>query len=99
MRGYSPTPRVDVNTFIILDRLYGTLDDKIEQWEHLTAMAKGCCGLSEKSPQMVEVLKDRLLVAYDLSSAFNYLHDVQYVPLALRIFKGKPFSTLFFASP
>lgn len=79
MRGFSSMPHLDAGTFIILDRLYGTLDDRIERWEQLTAVAKGCCGLSDKSPQMIEVLKDRLLVAFDLSSAFIYLHDARYV--------------------
>lgn len=79
MRGYSKTPRVSEKTFLILDRLYGTLHDKIEEWAHATAGTKGCCGVSEKDPEMIEILKQRLLVAYDLSSAFNYLHGHKYV--------------------
>eukprot|EP00934_Nitzschia_sp_Nitz4_P002474 Nitzschia sp. Nitz4//scaffold159_size51929//1114//2819//NITZ4_006869-RA/size51929-processed-gene-0.11-mRNA-1//-1//CDS//3329537544//2464//frame0 len=74
MRGYSETPRVDVNTFLILDRLYGTLEDKMEEWEQLNSMAKGCCGSVANTPAMKDLLKERLLVAYDLSTAFNYLH-------------------------
>lgn len=78
MRGYSKTPRVDSSTFLILDRLYGTLDDKIETWEQRHAVSKSCCGgASEKDPEAIDLLKERLLVAYDLSSALNYLHDMK----------------------
>lgn len=77
MRGYSDTPRVDKETFLILDRLYGTLEDKIDGWAQQDAMADGCCGISRNSPEMVNLLKERLLVAYDLSSAINYLHGLQ----------------------
>jgi hypothetical protein len=80
MRGYSKTPRVDEETFLILDRLYGTLDDKIEMWESKHAVTKACCGgVSEKDPAMLQLLQERLLVAYDLSSAIKYLHDLRYV--------------------
>jgi hypothetical protein len=62
-----------------MDRLYGTLEDKISSWEEVMAMTKGCCGLSENNPQMRELLKERLLVAYDLTSAFHYLHNLKRV--------------------
>jgi hypothetical protein len=80
MRGYSKTRRVDDESFLILDRLYGTLDDKIEIWEQRHAVTKACCcggRVSEKDPAMLELLKERLLVAYDLSSAMKYLHDLR----------------------
>ena len=87
MRGYSRTPRVSLDTFIILDRLYGTLDDKIEMWAQMMATSKaGCCGASENSPAMSDLLKQRLLVAYDLSSALNYLHELKYAMTTFCIF-------------
>jgi len=78
MRGYSQTPRVDKETFLILDRLYGILDDKIGEWGQAAAVDEGCCGGSPKSPETIEALKQRLLVAYDLSSALNYMHGMKY---------------------
>lgn len=83
MRGYSKTPRVSQDTFLILDRLYGTLDDKIEMWSQMSAATKGCCGGSDKSPEMLNLLNERLLLAYDLSSAINYLHGVRYANVIL----------------
>ncbi len=82
MRGYSKTPRISIETFLILDRLYGTLDEKIEMWAQMAAATKGCCGASEKSPRMLDLLEERLLLAYDLSSAISYLHGLRYENLS-----------------
>ena len=79
MRGYSDTPRVDYDTFILMDRLYGTLDDKIEEWNAVDMANKGCCGSSKDNPEVRKLLKARLLVAYDLSTAVHYLHEHRYV--------------------
>jgi serine/threonine protein kinase len=63
-----------------MDRLYGTLENRIEQWEESLAVAKGCCGITDKkNPIVKELLQERLLVAYDLSTAFNYLHGLKCV--------------------
>jgi hypothetical protein len=57
-----------------MDRLYGTLENKLDAWERELAMNKGCCGNVKTNNVTKELLKERLLVAYDLSTAFNYLH-------------------------
>lgn len=62
-----------------MDRLYGTLNDRIETWHSEMNMLKGCCGIDKKNPAFRDLLKIRLLVAYDLSAAFQYLHDCRYV--------------------
>lgn len=78
MRGVSNTPRLSTETFIVMDRLYCTLENKIEEWEHNHAMAQGCCGIvDKKNPIVKQLLQERLLVVYDLSSAFNYLHGLR----------------------
>lgn len=67
-------------TISLMDRLYGTLEDKIDAWEKEFAQLKGCCGTVKKTdPVARELLKDRLLVAYDLSDACNYLHNFNLV--------------------
>ena len=61
-----------------MDRLFGTLEDKIDSWEQALAMHKGCCGTTKNDGSEVkELLKERLLVAYDLTTALNYLHGFQ----------------------
>jgi hypothetical protein len=78
MRGYSATPELSIDSFIILDRLYMTLDDKIDEWsarqkEYQGFCFGGCCWGANLVGQ-AELMKDRLLVAYDLSAAFSYMH-------------------------
>jgi len=127
MRGLSAnTPRVSLDTFIIMDRLYGTLEDKIDeewvqrnheltsQWHiskevalQKTKRERFCCGWMCQSKNKKEdadddddqdhntssaanfqkryeydttqLLKDRLLVAYDLTVAFQYMHDLRLI--------------------
>jgi hypothetical protein len=80
MRGYSATPELSTHSFIILDRLYMTLDDKIDEWRARQKEYQGspfdCCGGANLQGQ-AELMKDRLLVAYDLSAAFSYMHKHQ----------------------
>jgi serine/threonine protein kinase len=91
MRGYSQTERVSKDTFILLDRLYGTLKEKFPWWREYMADLQGmnkatsCCGrggsggsgtnATDKSPAATALLQERLLVAYDLCRAIQYLHD------------------------
>ena len=75
MRGYSATPELSMDTFIILDRLYGTLYDKIDEWKSRQKEYQGnCLGCGANLVGQMELLKDRMLVAYDLSAAFTYMH-------------------------
>lgn len=79
MRAISNTPRLSTETFLLIDRLYGTLETKIEAWEKELAMHQGCCGSSKNNSATQELLKERLLVSYDLTAAFNYLHGLRLV--------------------
>lgn len=60
--------------FIVLDKLYGTLEAKIVQWkvsdENSFARLFDFRGRHEKA-----FLAERLTVAYDVGSALSYLHD------------------------
>lgn len=80
MRGYSDLPRVHEETFLLLDRLYGTLEEKMENWAQEHAMNQSCCGNSASSTNNTEaknLMTERLLICYDLSSAFNYMHGLR----------------------
>ncbi|KAG7349944.1 protein kinase domain containing protein [Nitzschia inconspicua] len=77
MRGYSNTPRLSLDTFIVMDRLYGTLDERMQTWIQTNAMYKGCCGMTKDSVATQDLLKERLLVAYDLSVALAHMHSLR----------------------
>ena len=69
----------DDSYFIILDRLYDTLDVRIDKWKQTKKKVKGpfgmIGGLGSNKEALKNLMMDRLLVAYDLSSAFRYLHE------------------------
>ena len=91
----SSIPRISLDAFIIMDRLYGTLEDKldVEWYQRSQAIQQQrlgvttCCGLRHRPPTGTQLgkqaydadqfMKDRLLVAYDLTQAFHYMHDLQ----------------------
>lgn len=77
MRGYSQSEqRISQDNFLILDRLYGTLDDKMEVWETVAAQFTACCGGRDyKSPPAFSLLQERILVMYDLTCALQYVHE------------------------
>jgi len=93
MRGYSAGPRLDRHSFIILDRLYETLDEKIELWSKdvkdshsvvksagaLKSFFKGESSAAKKHREEVEqdILLQRMIAIYDLASAFAYMHQNQ----------------------
>lgn len=85
MRGYFETDgdAFHPDNFFLMDRLYGTLEDKIDDWsaylkEH---SPKGVLRLLSKSKRkshdelVKELLQERIVVAYDIASAFRYMHS------------------------
>ena len=56
--------------FLVMDRLYNTLEGKMEEWK---ATSKKM-GMFAKKDAKKAFLKDRLTVAFELSSALNYMH-------------------------
>jgi serine/threonine protein kinase len=79
MRAYSNTPRLSLDTFIVMDRLYGTLDEKMELWIQTDAMLKGCCGLSKDAAAEKQFFRERMLIAYDLTVALEYMHSLRLI--------------------
>ena len=79
MRGWAACDPLGDNFFLILDRLYDTLEVRMEKWQGVKKKAKGPLGilggLGSNKDALNDLMKDRLLVAYDLSSAFRYLHE------------------------
>ena len=62
--------------FLVMDRLYGTLDQKINAWrKKQKEWTGGFFGLGKKKSMLKDLLVDRMTVAYDLAAAFFYLHE------------------------
>ena len=78
LRGVSETPFLSLDMFCIVDRLYGTLDKKIRSWLRTKQENSGFgFGIGSNKVVLQDLLKDQLLVAYDLAGALDYLHAHQ----------------------
>jgi hypothetical protein len=93
MRGYSNGPLLSPDFFFIMDRLYETLDKRIEFWR--TALHppgrpgflhKVLCRRDAAAPHWAqvehEIMLERELVVYDLASAYSYMHENRLVVIA-----------------
>ena len=64
------------DSFIILDRLYGTLTQRLEEWEKQNN--NGFAKLFDFQKKKEKAFfAERLTVAYDVASALSYLHDLK----------------------
>jgi hypothetical protein len=72
--------------FFLMDRLYGTLHDKINEWEQSLRRKKAdvmkivlkrlrTLRTRKSDSWKRELMKERLFVAHDIASAIKYLHD------------------------
>jgi len=67
---------IDKDFFIIMDRLHGTLDGRINTWYHEEKRhSGGIFGRAKKKKLLRELMIERMTVAYDLAAAFFYLHE------------------------
>ena len=62
--------------FIVLDRLYDTLEQRTGLWSHRLQKANRPTGWMTRSKVQREVWEQRLVVAYDLASALEYMHSM-----------------------
>ncbi len=61
--------------FLILDRLYDTLDKRLTQWQHRSRRVSSLFSvLDRKGKKKTSLLEDRLVASFDLSAALDYLH-------------------------
>ena len=84
LRAFAKTDAGDNNDsftesyFIIMDRLYDTLETRIyKKWQKTSKFQKSAVGkvFDMKGKKKTKLLEDRLMYAYDLSSAIHYLHE------------------------
>ena len=76
MRAVADCSPYDDGYFLVLDRLYGTLDDRLSIWEKEEAKARGILTkISGKSKKkMKDSVTKRLVAAYDISRAMIHFH-------------------------
>jgi len=71
MRAVAAGQSFQKDNFIMLDRLYDTLQQRLKKWTK--SAEKPWNKLMKKIKQ--KLFTDRLMIAYDLSSAFKYIHS------------------------
>lgn len=76
MRGVASGPWLSPSFFIVMDRLYETLDVKLKQWSQIEYTNRGgLFGRGANRLELQQLLVERLVVAYDLAAAFWYMHQ------------------------
>ena len=78
MRAISSDPYSE-EYFIVMDRLYDTLDKRITRWDKTQKKCTGVSGkvFDRKGLKTKELMVERLLDAYDLTDALAYLHKMR----------------------
>jgi serine/threonine protein kinase len=76
MRALSTVDSYNEGFFIVMDRLYDTLEKRIDKWKK---RQKGTIGLAgklgdRKGTKAQDLMVERLVAAYDISAALAYLH-------------------------
>ncbi len=76
--GISRVRGVEPRTFIVLDRLYGTLGDKIVSWtEDVKRLSTGLFATMRNKKELDVLWNERLLAMYDIARAMKYLHSLE----------------------
>ena len=75
MRGTGGTP-CHPKYFLVLDRLYDTLEERIDKWADEKKRLRGIMGVfGKKKYELRHLFSDRLLAALDIARALKYLHE------------------------
>ena len=74
MRGVASGNMLSPGFFIVMDRLYQTLTEKMSVWARVVANNRGALfGVGSNKPELKHLLLERMIVAYDLAAAFHHL--------------------------
>ena len=76
MRAFGADGMLKPNYFIVLDRLYDTLEARIPKWKVQSKRARSFVNKLKKntSSKLDELMETKLSYAYDLAGAFEYMH-------------------------
>ena len=72
MRAVAQCEPYNENYFIVMDRLYDTLEKRLKSWATRAKRNSGMCSSAKKEQELYE---ERIVAAFDLASAVEYLHD------------------------
>jgi serine/threonine protein kinase len=77
MRALAKCSPFDGNFFIVMDRLYDTLEKRLETWRVRHMRTSGMAGrlTDRKGKRKNELYEERIVAAFDLAAAVTYLHD------------------------
>lgn len=75
LRGMSAMHECSDSFFIILDRLYSILNDRVKDWDHEVKKMSGVRGLIGKKKKMERHFISRFTHAYDIIRAVEYMHS------------------------
>lgn len=75
MRGMSALHECSDGFFIILDRLYSILNDRIPIWDQEVRRHRGVRGILGKKKKMERHFVSRFIHAYDIIRAVQYMHS------------------------
>ena len=77
LRGLSSEDPYQEKFFLVLDRLYDTLESKIEKWARRNRRTTGFAAklTDRKGMKQTSLMEERLVAAFDLSAALGYLHS------------------------
>jgi serine/threonine protein kinase len=76
LRGVASGTIFQPDYFVVLDRLYDTLGTRLKLWERKQSRYSGITGkwTDRKGNKKTQFFEQRVVAAYDLSSAVTYLH-------------------------
>eukprot|EP00529_Nitzschia_sp_RCC80_P023815 CAMPEP_0113498982 /NCGR_PEP_ID=MMETSP0014_2-20120614/31492_1 /TAXON_ID=2857 /ORGANISM="Nitzschia sp." /LENGTH=460 /DNA_ID=CAMNT_0000393101 /DNA_START=115 /DNA_END=1497 /DNA_ORIENTATION=+ /assembly_acc=CAM_ASM_000159 len=76
MRAIAEAAPYDESYYIVMDRLFDILETRIEKWDKLSKKCSGMKGkiFDRKGEKLKDLNTDRMVAAFDLSSAVEYLH-------------------------
>jgi len=78
MRGMAAGPRLSAGFFIVMDRLYETLKQKIAFWKEFDSDNRGIFRIVKNKSEDRRLLLERMIVAHDVAAAFWYFHTNRY---------------------
>jgi len=75
MRALASVGHYREGNFLVLDRLYDTLEQRFKKWNRSYRKTKGIMGsITGKKKKKNKLIVDRLHVAHDLAAALRYMH-------------------------